>query len=256
MKRFLLASISMLISITCSGCFYNMDTLEGNKKITSISKELAASGYSLVIRDINFGFSGDNKSKKIIIDESFGNFVTLTTDKNLLETINIDVDNSAKTITVSGDNDKFYMTDNFTLNVGSVIEDVTLDGELSVDINQPNATNFNARFSGAFEGAFSFGKLDNFSLDISGASDIKIKGESNTCNIEISGASDIDASEFKTVETDVEISGAANAKVYATEKLNAEISGVGEILYYGNPSIVNKDVAGLGSIESATNEKE
>ncbi len=252
MKKFLLASISMLISITCSGCFYDYNTFEGNKNIASISRELTSDRYSLVIKDLNFSFIGISRSKKIVIDENIGNSISLTTDENILGTINIDIDDTSKVITVKGDNDKRYKTESFTLNVGSIIEDITLDGEFSLDINQPNATNFSARLSGAFDGSFNLGKPESFMLDISGASSLKITGECQNSSIEISGASDIDASQFITAVSDVEISGAASAKVYATDSLTAEISGVGDIVYYGNPAIINKDISGLGSIEAGT----
>jgi hypothetical protein len=65
---------------------------------------------------------------------------------------------------------------------------------------------------------------------------------------ELSGAGNIDARELKAKEVRVSVSGAASADVYAKEYLDASVSGVGSIDYYGNPAKVKTDVSGVGSI--------
>ena len=46
----------------------------------------------------------------------------------------------------------------------------------------------------------------------------------------------------------ISVSGAASADVYAREYLDASVSGVGSIDFYGNPDKTNTSVSGVGSI--------
>ena len=42
--------------------------------------------------------------------------------------------------------------------------------------------------------------------------------------------------------------GAGSISVYASERLDASVSGIGSIDYSGNPATVNRSVSGLGKI--------
>lgn len=76
---------------------------------------------------------------------------------------------------------------------------------------------------------------------------IEFDGIADELNASISGAGYLDANDFKTKHTDCRIEGACAACVYATETLNASISGLGKISYKGNPQVYKK-VEGLGLV--------
>jgi len=63
----------------------------------------------------------------------------------------------------------------------------------------------------------------------------------------ISGAGHLDAIDLKTKKSNVKIEGVGAGSVYATDFLNATISGVGKILYKGNPQ-VSKNIEGIGFV--------
>ena len=63
----------------------------------------------------------------------------------------------------------------------------------------------------------------------------------------ISGAGYLDAIDLKTKSCDVRIEGVGAGSVYATESLNATISGVGKIRYKGEPKVYKK-VEGVGVV--------
>ncbi len=89
---------------------------------------------------------------------------------------------------------------------------------------------------------------DRFKVDLSGAGSIELNGKTDKCNIEISGAASLDAKNLKSRSMKVNISGASSADVYASDYIDASVSGVGSITYYGNPKDVRKEVSGVGSI--------
>ena len=70
-----------------------------------------------------------------------------------------------------------------------------------------------------------------------------------TLHFEIAGSGNYKANDLSTGNTEVEIAGSGNAYVNATGKLSAEIAGSGSIYYKGQPSDIDKSVAGSGKIK-------
>ena len=171
--------------------------------------------------------------------------VTITGDNDALEDVHA---------RLSGDrleiyNDKHHQhKDDVSITI--TLPDLTeLDLSGVVDITTPNLVNY-----------------DNLKLEVSGVADLDLKlksnllkleasgvlsgditGETKDLKIEISGVGKLNASEFKSENCDVEVSGVAKASVYAVEKLDASVSGMGRITYVGRP-VVNQSSSGFGSI--------
>ena len=109
-------------------------------------------------------------------------------------------------------------------------------------------------------------ELKDFYMHVSGgasiemnmkANDVKVIGEggvkfkfngiANSLNATFSGAGYFDAIDLKTKQCDIRIEGAGAGSVYATETLNATISGVGKIRYKGDPKVFKK-LEGIGIV--------
>lgn len=99
-------------------------------------------------------------------------------------------------------------------------------------------------------------ELDVSTLEIklSGAGYIKLKGSANNQVVSMSGAGGLDAYELESTDCDISISGVGGAKVYVSGTLIASVSGVGSIMYRGNPVHVNRKVSGIGKIQSINEE--
>jgi hypothetical protein len=102
--------------------------------------------------------------------------------------------------------------------------------------------------SGASEFVVSDMKGDEFNIEASGAGHIKISGEIKTLIAGMSGAVGLDAKDLHAQKVTVTSNGASNADVYASEELSANVSGAGNVEYYGDPKVVNEDTSGAGSI--------
>ncbi len=87
-----------------------------------------------------------------------------------------------------------------------------------------------------------------FSVNLSGAGNVDLKGTADKFRAELSGAGNIDAKELKANDVVISVSGAASADVFAKQVLDASVSGVGSIDYYGNPEKTRTNVSGVGSI--------
>jgi hypothetical protein len=102
--------------------------------------------------------------------------------------------------------------------------------------------------SGASDIAATGINSDDFNVEASGASNIELAGEAKRLDVHMSGAGELDAKELHAYNVNVSISGAARADVYATEHLEASVSGAGNVNYYGDPKDVSEDTSGAGSI--------
>ena len=147
-------------------------------------------------------------------------------DDNLLPLIRTEVNNGVLEIT----NEKSYDTKQFP----------------RVLISVPQLAGIST--SGASEMVVSNVKSDEFRIDTSGASSIKVVGETKQLALEMSGAGNVDAQELRAERVTVNSSGAASADVYASEDLRIDASGAGHVNYYGNPKHVSEDVSGAASI--------
>jgi len=87
------------------------------------------------------------------------------------------------------------------------------------------------------------------SITLSGTGNIKVfDGSSSELNISLSSTGNIDAQNFKVDDITINHSGTGNSKIWAEKTLKGTLSGVGNILYKGNPTnTVNK--TGTGNIK-------
>ena len=84
--------------------------------------------------------------------------------------------------------------------------------------------------------------------DLSGASEIDLSGEAKFVRLELSGASEISAFDFEVAHFELDVSGAADAKIHVTGNLDVEISGAASVRYKGSPH-VNSEISGAGSLK-------
>ncbi len=88
----------------------------------------------------------------------------------------------------------------------------------------------------------------DLAIDLPGSGDITVEGGANNVNINLSGSGNVQCSGLKAKSAKVTLSGSGNATVYASETLDANISGSGTIHYDGNPAQITKSITGSGSI--------
>jgi hypothetical protein len=84
---------------------------------------------------------------------------------------------------------------------------------------------------------------------VSGEGDLQANGHVDWVEAEVSGAGDVDFTQLVARDAIVEISGADDIRVHATESLSASVSGAGDVTYTGDPSDVQTDVSGAGDVD-------
>jgi len=66
--------------------------------------------------------------------------------------------------------------------------------------------------------------------------------------INTSGSSKVDATSLISENSDIQINGSGNIRVYAANSINVQINGSGTVKYKGEPKSVNQQINGSGKI--------
>jgi len=91
-------------------------------------------------------------------------------------------------------------------------------------------------------------EADAIKTEINGSGDIKIEGSVRFSESEIKGSGDLKLSGLKTAKTEIKIFGSGDASIDVSSELSVEIFGSGDVVYTGNPSKVDQNVFGSGSV--------
>jgi len=110
-----------------------------------------------------------------------------------------------------------------------------------------STNNLKVRISGSGD---VIGKISvkSFDAGVSGSGDIKLHGKADVANVTVTGSGDYTARDLNTLSTTIRVSGSGDATVYASQKIDASVSGSGDIRYAGSPKQVVTAAHGSGDI--------
>jgi Putative auto-transporter adhesin, head GIN domain len=87
-----------------------------------------------------------------------------------------------------------------------------------------------------------------FALKTAGASKVVLDGNVTELVASMTGASQLQAETLQTKTTELDMTGAGDARVKVSDTLKTSITGAGKVEYEGNPAHVEKHVTGAGKI--------
>ncbi len=91
-------------------------------------------------------------------------------------------------------------------------------------------------------------KASAIDMEIAGVGQISATGEAEDVNVEVSGLGTASLSGLTCKSSHVEIAGGGSVKLFASSALDASITGLGVVRYWGHPR-VTQAVSGIGSIK-------
>lgn len=228
------AILLLFITSISSGCML-IDGVEGNGRV--VTEERNVSDFNGI--DISNAF-------EVILKQGSSESLTIEADDNLLELIVTEVRGGVLKIYSEKNirhpkSLKIFLTfkEIDYIDISGAVE-LTSDGKLIFDEIEIDG-------SGASEIDLEL-EAEKLEIDFSGASEIDLKGKVTDVEISVSGASEISAYDLETDFMDIDISGAAEARVFANKELNVEASGAASVRYKGNPNIYT-NVSGAGSVK-------
>ncbi|MGH8854523.1 MAG: GIN domain-containing protein [Telluria sp.] len=137
-----------------------------------------------------------------------------------------------------------------------------VDGELRLDMKDSSRNSIETSdrvvvtmpelqtFKGEGAGVMRLTKVRSERLDVNyrGAGRLAIDGQVRELRLRAQGVGEVDTKALIAQEADVSFEGIGSVNIYARDKLNANVRGMGNLTYYGNPRVVNKSVSGIGSV--------
>jgi len=134
----------------------------------------------------------------------------------------------------------------YTLNVIS-LDAVSASGAPEISIESLNAERLDIAIGGA--GKVSVNKLiaDELTVDLGGAAEMQLAEEVSRQVVDVGGSAEYLARNLRGETLVLTVGGVAKATVWVTENLNADVTGLAEVRYYGNPQ-TNLSVSSGGDI--------
>ncbi|NME68553.1 head GIN domain-containing protein [Flammeovirga aprica] len=118
--------------------------------------------------------------------------------------------------------------------------DIKCEGKVLAD-NLSLAGSGSGSFSGEVE-------VEELKASLSGSGELDLKGKADTFSVSVSGSADIDAKNMESKIVTISVSGSGDVDCWATEEINARVSGSGDIRYKGRPERTKIKVSGSGDI--------
>jgi len=85
---------------------------------------------------------------------------------------------------------------------------------------------------------------------IDGTGAVRLAGTAEHVDVAVNGSGSVYCFDLIASTCSVDVSGMGSCKVHATRTIDASLSGMGEIVYDGNPESVSRNVSGMGRITS------
>jgi len=173
--------------------------------------------------------------------------LSLEADNNLLQYITTEVKNGRLTVTTQrniGHFEKLKAVITF-----KSLDEIDLHGAVELwGDKHMTFDDLSIEGSGATEMEMKV-TVQKLILELSGSSEVTLTGTAAEVDAEMSGATDLKADDLETAALRMELSGAGEADVYVTERMDVTVSGAGDVRYRGEPKEVNEHVSGAGNIE-------
>jgi hypothetical protein len=121
--------------------------------------------------------------------------------------------------------------------------DFGLSGASRLDLGHTIAGNSDFSLSGASQ-VNGIIEMDDGDFSLSGASFLELEGSADDITIDASGASRINLPEFTVTTVSVNLSGASNAVVNVSTRMDVNLSGASSLEYIGSPKLGKFNMSG------------
>jgi hypothetical protein len=232
MKKFIIPFIALAGLVSC-------DSISGNGNIREESRTIGT------IHSVKTSGSID-----VEIKNGEGYSVTVEDDDNLLPYIVTEVEGGTLHIhyrngySIMNGHGRATVTvpalDGITTSGSG---DITTDGVIKstgrVEVNTSGSGNIHAQV-----------EAPSVKVSGSGSADISLSGRTKDFICHVSGSGNIRCAGLRSENADIQISGSADAYVFASVSLKVSVSGSGDVHYSGNPASPEIHIAGSGTVQA------
>lgn len=130
----------------------------------------------------------------------------------------------------------------------STLHGLENDGLANIEISRLKTDRLGVENSGVGSMYLSGLTVGELEAECSGVGNIELSGTAKKASLDCSGVGSIKAQALKAKEVKGDVSGVGSIHCYATEYLDAEVSGVGSLQYGGEPKRKELRRTGVGNI--------
>jgi predicted small secreted protein len=234
MKKIYLALIILAgIAIGLTSCMFNCvrgsgNIVSENRKVSDFSRISISGGFKVILKQdssMSVKVTGDDNLLKYVRTSSNGNSLHIYTRRN------------------------FCNSGEMTINIGvRNLEEIKASGAVEVESDgKIHTQDLRIKLSGATKVTMDLNAA-NVTTSGSGATELNLKGQATSHDIDLSGSGKVYALDFVVSSCEIQTSGVGHSEVNVLNTLRVHSSGASEVKYRGHPSISN-DKSGASSIE-------
>lgn len=175
--------------------------------------------------------------------------ITMTSDDNIEQYIDISVSNGTLIIDKNTDNSLCPSRLRFNVNSMAQLKLIEINGAGSFySADSLNYDELSLLTNGSGKADFAYITANKINFNIVGSGEYSAKGVADNAEFIIDGSGKINMQDLETNNCNAKIIGDGLIQVWANDSLNAEIYGSGKITYIGDPKLTSK-IEGSGVIE-------
>ncbi|MCC6286524.1 MAG: DUF2807 domain-containing protein [Chitinophagaceae bacterium] len=236
MKRILILPVLLLLLHSC----INRETVHGNGNETTESRNIGSFKRVQLMGSMNVEIKkGNERAVEVSAEENLLPYIETRLDGDKLivkfkDDVNIDAD---KDIVVRVTTPA--LTEASVMGSGDISGNGKFESDDKIEINVLGSGNVKMELDGPAVEA-----------KVTGSGDIDISGNTKDATYNTMGSGNIKAGDLKAENTEAKTMGSGDITAFASVKLNATITGSGNILYKGGGAVTS-NVHGSGSVTAA-----
>ncbi len=183
----------------------------------------------------------------LLLNQEFHDGLKIEGGENIIPYIESEI--LADELQISEDSNNFLHDK--TLRVSLVkhqFDAIDLFGSGDLNADEIVADHFSLTTSGSGDAQIAFEALNFLALVAEGSGNVVLIGDAESSSYIMKGSGDLKAKHLHLESCTVLMIGTGNAELYVDSVLNATILGSGDLRYWGNPTIVNVNMSGSGTV--------
>ena len=229
--------VTTVVCLFLFSCNFDMNFgIKGNGNVTSIERNLSSDFTEIEI----------SRGLDVYLTQSDTKSLTVQADENLHDIIKTEVKDGVLKI-YAEDNISASASKKVMLNFNTITRLKASSGSDVISTNAITAERLDIVCSSGSQVELDI-TAQTIYCETSSGSDVELSGSTKEFYAEASSGSDIKAKNLDAEITDARASSGADITVFATKKLSVKSSSGGDISYYGNPELVEKNGVTSGTI--------
>ncbi len=233
------SGVILLALLSITTCFAFGLGNRGNRNIKT--KEISISDYSVIdatgSADVYYEQKPNQKP-----------YLRIEIDKNLMQYVKVQVQNGVLTLGTKPSTNMSPTRFRIYTNSKSLVKaGVRGSGDLYLK-GKIQSNKFEVYVKGSGDVSAESINATSITAWVQGSGDLTLKGNTEYLSASLNGSGDLNAGSLSSKNADCNLKGSGDLIVNATQQLNAEVKGSGDITYVGSPKQINKSVRGSGSV--------